>query len=191
MTHPVPSDDLFRPSLDRSLDTSGWKAPFDPGSLVTAAFFGGPIAGGLLFGLNFTRMGRSKWFLPCLFGGVLVMAIHIAVTARGIEEATKLFRAEYAAAERGSNREAIGRSVAPKDQVTVAIAGRKFTLRTVHLAFQILTVLLCFPLARRQRKLVEAWTATGRPTAKVLGLALGVIAGTFVLTGAAYAIWLI
>jgi hypothetical protein len=54
----APDDDLLRPTLASDLDVRAFGHPFRPQSILWPTFFGGPIAGGALFGLNYIRLGR-------------------------------------------------------------------------------------------------------------------------------------
>src|SRR5262249_14449706 len=53
----APNDDLFRPSLPEGIDVGAFDKPWRPMSLAVAGFFGGLLAAGPLFALNWSRLG--------------------------------------------------------------------------------------------------------------------------------------
>jgi|GEM_PF-1937798 len=68
----VPPPDLLEPTLDENDDLRGFENPWNPSSLVLAAFFAGPFAGGYLVASNFKRLGmRNRFYRAlCLFVGL-------------------------------------------------------------------------------------------------------------------------
>lgn len=69
----APDDDLLRPTLASDLDVRAFGHPFRPQSLLWPTFFGGPIAGGILFGMNYARLGRRDltartWIVGLVLG---------------------------------------------------------------------------------------------------------------------------
>jgi len=79
MSHP---DDLLQPSLNEGDDLKGFHNPWNPHSLIVAAFFAGPFAGGFLLSLNFKRLGMPERFKKSLFvfiGLGLLIYITVAV----------------------------------------------------------------------------------------------------------------
>lgn len=62
----APDEDLLKPSLDQQDEASGFADPWNPASLVFAAFFVGPLAGGYLIAQNFKRLGMHARFGPTL-----------------------------------------------------------------------------------------------------------------------------
>ena len=69
MDHPdqlSPQDDLLKPTLAKNDDVTGFANPWNPDSLVMAAFFAGPFAGGFLIAQNFKRLGIPDRFGPAL-----------------------------------------------------------------------------------------------------------------------------
>ncbi len=64
--------DLLQPSLDASHDAVGFEKPWDPKSLIFAAFFCGPIGGGALFAWNFKRLGQAKAATHCALAFALL-----------------------------------------------------------------------------------------------------------------------
>jgi len=81
------SDDLLRPSLPEGLDVSTFHRPWRPASLAVAGFFGGVLAAGALFTLNWSRLGDPKAARRCalLTAGlvVLISAVMVALIASG------------------------------------------------------------------------------------------------------------
>lgn len=76
----APHDDLLRPSLAADLDIRAFGRPFRPESILWPTFFGGPIAGGILFGMNYTRLGRRDlaartWVVGLVLGLALGFVI--------------------------------------------------------------------------------------------------------------------
>lgn len=57
--------DLLKPSLGEDDDAIGFAAPWQPWSVVFAAFFCGPFGGGALMAWNFRRLGSNRTVLPC------------------------------------------------------------------------------------------------------------------------------
>lgn len=51
-------DELLRPTLPADLDVRAFGHPFRPQSILWPTFFGGPLAGGIVFGMNYARLGR-------------------------------------------------------------------------------------------------------------------------------------
>ena len=78
------TEDLFTPTLSEDDDALDFDQPWNPQSLVFATFFGGFLTGGILFGLNFKRLGRPERAWPCIVGGaILTLAwTYFAVDAR-------------------------------------------------------------------------------------------------------------
>jgi len=75
-------DDLYRPTLSASDDVARADKPWDPSSLWVATFFGGGIAGALLFGLNAKRLGvprQALWLAPTLFAAAVAALVAIVV----------------------------------------------------------------------------------------------------------------
>ncbi len=73
-------DDLLQPTLSPDLDVRIYGRLFKPQSILWPTFFGGPVAGGILFGMNYARMGRRDLALRCWIGGVVVgLALAIGV----------------------------------------------------------------------------------------------------------------
>lgn len=83
-------DDLLQPSLTEDDDLKGFKKPWNPQSLVFAAFFAGPFAGGFLLSLNFKRLGMSGKFWKSLLLfvalGLVMYATIILLHTNGIIE---------------------------------------------------------------------------------------------------------
>lgn len=73
-------DDLLRPSLSRDYDVREYRPLFRPESILYPAFFGGPLAGLILFGVNYSRMGRRDLARKAWIGGaVLTLVIGAAI----------------------------------------------------------------------------------------------------------------
>ncbi len=73
-------DDLLQPTLSPDLDVRTFGRLFRPQSLLWPTFFGGPIAGGILFGMNYARMGRRDLALRCWIGAVVFgLALAVAI----------------------------------------------------------------------------------------------------------------
>lgn len=73
---PAAEDDLLRPTLAVDLDVQRMSRPFDPSSLIWAAFLGGPLGGGPLYALNYRRLGR-----PIASRNALVLSVLVGVGA--------------------------------------------------------------------------------------------------------------
>lgn len=72
------NDDLFRPTLAATHDTSNFSLPWNTRTLLYLAFFGGMFCGPLLGALNFRRLGQhepSRWALPL----VLILGVIIGI----------------------------------------------------------------------------------------------------------------
>ncbi len=72
-------DALLRPSLSADFDVRKFDRPWDPSNLPYAAFFFGPLAGGVLYALNYKRLGSPRHAWLCLAGSVLLSFVAIAV----------------------------------------------------------------------------------------------------------------
>lgn len=73
-------DDVLQPSLAPDLDIRGYRPLFRPQSILWPTFFGGPVAGGILFGMNYARMNRRDLALRCWIGAaVIVLALGVAI----------------------------------------------------------------------------------------------------------------
>jgi len=68
-------DELLQPTLSADLDVRLYGRLFRPQSILWPTFFGGPLAAGILFGLNYARMGRRDLALRCWIGGVVVALV--------------------------------------------------------------------------------------------------------------------
>jgi len=68
-------DDLLQPTLAADLDVRAYGRLFRPQSVLWPSFFGGPLAGATLFGINYARMGRRDLALRCWIGGVLLALV--------------------------------------------------------------------------------------------------------------------
>jgi len=64
--------DLLQPALDSGFDVRRFKALFDPTSMFWPCFLGGPIACGLLLGLNYRNMNMRRMALWVWVGSVLI-----------------------------------------------------------------------------------------------------------------------
>jgi hypothetical protein len=72
-------DELLQPSLSADFDVRKFDRPWDPSNLPYAAFFFGPLAGGVLYALNYKRLGSARHAWLCLTGSVLLSLVAIAV----------------------------------------------------------------------------------------------------------------
>ena len=69
--------DLLRPVLTESDDALGFDRPWSPFSIVWVAAFGGLLAAGALYAINFRRLGMARWALPTLAVTiVLTLVLH-------------------------------------------------------------------------------------------------------------------
>lgn len=66
------NDELLQPTLAADLDVRGFGRLFKPQSILWPTFFGGPIAGGILFGMNYARMGRRDLAVRCWTAAAVV-----------------------------------------------------------------------------------------------------------------------
>ncbi|MBI5363356.1 MAG: hypothetical protein HZA53_09260 [Planctomycetes bacterium] len=76
-----PEDDLLRPTLAADFDVRTFDRPWDPSGLPIAAFFFGPLGGGILYALNYRRLGQRRHARWCFAGAVVVALLFIAVSA--------------------------------------------------------------------------------------------------------------
>jgi hypothetical protein len=60
----------------------GAALPWRPAQAFAASFLFGPLAGGLTTGINFARMGRRAWLLPCALLGLLLFLLLVALVLR-------------------------------------------------------------------------------------------------------------
>lgn len=74
-------DELLQPSLSADFDVRKFDRPWDPSNLPYAAFFFGPLAGGVLYALNYKRLGSPRNARLCLAGSVLISLVAIASIA--------------------------------------------------------------------------------------------------------------
>ncbi len=83
-------DDLLRPTLSAGLDVRTYRPLFPPQSILWSCFFGGPLAGGIMFGTNYARMGRRDLAKKCWIGAALITLALVAgvcwylIHARGL-----------------------------------------------------------------------------------------------------------
>lgn len=68
----APHDDLLRPTLTAGLDVRTYRPLFAPQSILWPCFFGGPLAGGILFGMNYARMGRRDLAKKCWVAAIVI-----------------------------------------------------------------------------------------------------------------------
>lgn len=82
---PRPHDELLQPTLAPDFDVRRFERPWTPTSIVWVAFLGGPLAAGLLFGVNYRRLARPTaarvaWIAAPVFA--LLAAFGIAAAYR-------------------------------------------------------------------------------------------------------------
>jgi hypothetical protein len=152
-------DDLLQPTLSADLDVRNYRRLFRPQSILWPAFFGGPVAGGILFGLNYARMGRRDLASRCWVGGVavaLVLAFVIGwyITEPALREA------------------AVDRTRKPDTSLT-------------RIAFAGISVAIGWFIAKHQNPRFDAWEGGRNEPAKLLfpGL-LAVLTGALFVMGA-------
>lgn len=81
-------DDLLRPTLSEQDDVSGFDEPWNPYNILYPTFFGGFLAGGVLYGLNFTKLGQDRYRIPTFIGtavavlGVAILGNWLAATGK-------------------------------------------------------------------------------------------------------------
>jgi hypothetical protein len=70
-------DGLFRPSLPEGIDVGTFRDPWRPMSLAVAGFFGGLLAAGALFAMNWSRLAQPQAARRCalLTAGVAVLTV--------------------------------------------------------------------------------------------------------------------
>jgi len=72
MPKAAPDDDLLKPTLDERYDSAtvaaGGAAPWDPESMVFATFFSLPLGAGVLYAINYRRLGQPRAALFTLLG---------------------------------------------------------------------------------------------------------------------------
>ena len=71
--------DLLQPALDSGFDVRRFKALFDPTSLFWPCFLGGPIAGGLLLGRNYSSMNMRRKAYWVWAGSALIEVLAFAI----------------------------------------------------------------------------------------------------------------
>lgn len=85
MSDPI-RDDLFRPTIGRDLDDLGAARPaLPPNALFLVTFFGGAAGGGILWTLNFVRLGmrRQAWICGLGFGALWLAILMVLVAVHG------------------------------------------------------------------------------------------------------------
>ena len=65
-------DDLLRPSLAADFDVRTFDRPWNPSYLPFVAFLMGPLGGGILYALNFRRLGQPRRARACMIGAVVL-----------------------------------------------------------------------------------------------------------------------
>ncbi|MBM3458837.1 MAG: hypothetical protein FJX77_09945 [Armatimonadetes bacterium] len=133
-------NDLFRPSLSAADQTSAFGKPWRPRSLVILCYLGGALAGALLLGLNFGRLGMPGRFWKVLGAGA-VLAVFLAAGA-------SLAELQYASTEDPAQNRDARRWI----RITQSLAAAGFGLVA----------------AAQQRKRFEMYEATERPPAAIL-----------------------
>jgi hypothetical protein len=70
-------DGLFRPSLPEGIDVGTFRSPWRPMSLAVAGFFGGLLAAGALFAMNWSRLDQPQAARRCalLTAGFAVLTV--------------------------------------------------------------------------------------------------------------------
>jgi len=68
-------DELLRPSLSADYDVRSYRPLFRPEGLLYAAFFGGPLAGLILYGVNYSRMGRRDLARNAWIAGAVLTVV--------------------------------------------------------------------------------------------------------------------
>ncbi|MFN0241360.1 MAG: hypothetical protein ACKVWV_00550 [Planctomycetota bacterium] len=79
-------DDLLQPTLAPDFDVRRFQRPWTPTSIVWVAFLGGPLAAGLVFGLNYRRLARPSaariaWIATPPFALLVAFGIALAYRA--------------------------------------------------------------------------------------------------------------
>jgi hypothetical protein len=79
----APNDDVFSPSLPEGIDVGTFRKPWQPMSLAFAGFFGGLLAAGVLFAMNWSRLGQPQTARRCawLTAGLVLLSIGGMVAA--------------------------------------------------------------------------------------------------------------
>ncbi len=68
-------EELFTPTVTAEDDAVGFDYPWNPYSIVFATFFAGVFAGGLLFALNYRRLGQPRRCLPVAVGASAIAIV--------------------------------------------------------------------------------------------------------------------
>lgn len=73
-------DELLQPTFETDFDVTRFDPLYRPNSILWVCFFGGPVAGGILYGLNYRcmRMPREAvrvWIAAALLGFALIAAM--------------------------------------------------------------------------------------------------------------------
>jgi hypothetical protein len=171
----IQDQDLFRPTLDTRHDHAGIGRPFDPNSLVFAAFFLGPVGGGWLLWRNFRELGMAKAARWCAAGFAVLTLAMVAMTV-----------AVTTPKETEGKRPAAARSRAAEKPAEES-EGRRGT-RNVRLIVQAATVVVALVAARFQKgrfRIFERQGGDARPAFKPALVAF--IVGVPVYIGFIYA----
>lgn len=78
---PESDDDLLRPTLATDFDVRTFDRPWSPSNLPFAAFFFGPLGGGVLYALNYKRLGSARHARLCLIGAIALTLVFLVVGA--------------------------------------------------------------------------------------------------------------
>lgn len=148
------NDELLQPTLAADLDVRGFGRLFKPQSILWPTFFGGPIAGGILFGMNYARMGRRDlavrcWTAAAIVGVLFAIGVGLYFSQPGVLD---------------SNADARG------------------TSRVARYAIMGASVGMGWFVAKHQEPRFAAWESAANEPAKLLGPGLlAVIVGASVL----------
>ncbi len=86
----APPDDLLTPTLSADFDVHAFRRPWNPRHLFWSGFLGGPLAGGVLAGLNYRRLNQPRranvaFALAALAGVLLAVGFVLWLRGRGEE----------------------------------------------------------------------------------------------------------
>lgn len=150
------NDELLQPTLAADLDVRGFGRLFKPQSILWPTFFGGPIAGGILFGMNYARMGRRELATRCWAAAAIVGVLY------GI--GAGLYLSQPGALENTTDS--------------------RGTTRLMRYALMGASVGIGWFVAKHQEQRFAAWESASRTPANLWGPGLAAVVAGWVVLGA-------
>lgn len=174
--------DLLEPSLSEKDDIAGATRPWNPHSLILVMIFGGPLAGGFLYALNFKRLGQPSRFRPTLLAA---LAVFFAVLAPAVWHATRARDARERGIPVSASAEPDRELTAEEETERSALQKERNVIRgSTHLAAAGFAVVLMF-LQRRRYQMHEALggSTAGAFVPGVLAVIIGAVISLTVIIG--------